>query len=643
MPKKPPYIQQFREEWLIDDEFKDWIQKVPTDKTKARCRYCQCLLNSKYSGLRDHSKSEKHLKAAKPFSCAKQTKLNFQPKVPSLTTARAEAGMTLFVAMHCAIQCVDHLTELNKRCFQLSDLKMHRTKCSEVIKNVMYPHFQELLKNDIGDSWYSVLVDESTDITVTKQLGVCILYYSKNKECPVSTFLKLLEIDSGDAKTIVKGVKVILADFGLDLQKMRGIGSDNASVMVGKDNGVYALLKREIPHLILIPCACHSIQLALSHSCKEELPAHLEFIFSETHNWFHRSSIRQKCYNELYNTLYDEDPLKILQIAGTRWISIEPVCERVLNQWEALTEYFREAAVTEKCYTAQTLYNMYKDNNNKLFLIFLRPILRECNKLNKVLQSRSADPTKLLQDLTTLIRTLAEIVVLKGCREDLLSVNIKNFLHPEPYLGSAFEERVRILRTSGVMNVDTEMGIRKICVKFIVRLVSELQSRLPKNVEVLRKMSSIAPENCLRRIKDSIIPLCLEMGTQSMLSDLELQWQKMNFVEWENVTDTVLFWAEVSKYRDASKENPFRELCNLAKMVLVLPWSNAEVERCFSEMNIAKTPHRNRMGNTMLNSILTIRAGLRRQGMCCHNFQFNDAVLKKIGKISKYFFNCISL
>ena len=162
-------------------------------------------------------------------------------------------------------------------------------------------------------------------------------------------------------------------------------------------------------------------------------------------------------------------------------------------------------------------------------------------------------------------------MVLKGCREDLLSVNIKNFLHPKPYVGSAFEERVWILHTSGVMNMNTEKGIIKICVNFIVHLVSELQSRVPKNVEVLRKTSSIAPENCLKKIKDSIIPLCLEMGIpQSMLSDLEFRWQKMNFVGWENVTDTVLFWAEVSKYRDASKENPFREHCNLAKMVFSL-------------------------------------------------------------------------
>ena len=133
MTKKSPYIQQFSEEWLIDDEFKDWIQKVPTDKTKAGCRYCQCLLTYFQVFRTERSfQIRKAFESAKQFSCAKQSKLNFQPKVPSFTTARAEAGMTLFVTMHCAIQCVDHLTELNKRSFQLglSDLKMHRTKCS---------------------------------------------------------------------------------------------------------------------------------------------------------------------------------------------------------------------------------------------------------------------------------------------------------------------------------------------------------------------------------------------------------------------------------------------------------------------------------------------------------------------------------
>lgn len=33
---------------------------------------------------------------------------------------------------------------------------------------------------------------------------------------------------------------------------MQGIGCDNASVMVGQHSGVFALLKKEVQHLVLV-------------------------------------------------------------------------------------------------------------------------------------------------------------------------------------------------------------------------------------------------------------------------------------------------------------------------------------------------------------------------------------------------------
>jgi len=40
---------------------------------------------------------------------------------------------------------------------------------------------------------------------------------------------------------------------------MIGLRSDNASVMVGINNGVHAILKEDNPNLILIRCICHSL------------------------------------------------------------------------------------------------------------------------------------------------------------------------------------------------------------------------------------------------------------------------------------------------------------------------------------------------------------------------------------------------
>ncbi|XP_011862741.1 PREDICTED: uncharacterized protein LOC105559223, partial [Vollenhovia emeryi] len=151
--------------------------------------------------------------------------------------------MALFIINHCALRNIDHLCQLNKKIFNtakgVEQIQLGRTKCTGIIKNIIAPHFISDLREDIGDSPYSLLIDESTDISVSKQLG-----------------------------------------------NMRGLGTDNAAVMTGVNTGVYQRLKADIPHLILIRCVCHSIQLAVSESVKEVMPKNLEFLISGTYTWF---------------------------------------------------------------------------------------------------------------------------------------------------------------------------------------------------------------------------------------------------------------------------------------------------------------------------------------------------------------------
>ena len=96
------------------------------------------------------------------------------------------------------------------------------------------------------------------------------------------------------------------------------------------------------------------------------------------------------------------------------------------------------------------------------------------------------------------------------------------------------------------------------------------------------------------------------------------------------------FWNEVRLYKDASDVNPFQEVSNLALVLLVLPWSNADVERAFSQLNLVKTSLRNRMSTTMVNALLTIRAGLKRVNKCCHNYELPTNVLRNIGTMVTY-------
>lgn len=70
--------------------------------------------------------------------------------------------------------------------------------------------------------------------------------------------------------------------------------------------------------------------------------------------------------------------------------------------------------------------------------------------------------------------------------------------------------------------------------------------------------------------------------------------------------------------------------------LLVLPMSNAEVERIFSQMNVVKNKTRNQLSLNMTNSILCLRSGLKRSGKCCHDYNLPKKAVKAIGTTQAY-------
>ncbi|GBP43091.1 hypothetical protein EVAR_96353_1 [Eumeta japonica] len=70
----------------------------------------------------------------------------------------------------------------------------------------------------LGDQEYSLLLDESTDISISKMLGVSIRYYSRSLKAIISTFLGLVEIEDGTANSIVNGIKGLLSVLEIEIK-----------------------------------------------------------------------------------------------------------------------------------------------------------------------------------------------------------------------------------------------------------------------------------------------------------------------------------------------------------------------------------------------------------------------------------------
>ena len=173
MPKWGKYKKLYRKEWETDPELKSWIAPAPADDSKARCRYCNVELRAHLNDLREHGATKKH-------------KARCQPSVKSFAVPTGYgAGATIkddqkrrglrvatYVACHTSINAVDDLSDILQD--EMGAFKMHRTKCTAVITSVLAPHFREELREDIGESPYSLYLDESTDVSVNKLLCICV-------------------------------------------------------------------------------------------------------------------------------------------------------------------------------------------------------------------------------------------------------------------------------------------------------------------------------------------------------------------------------------------------------------------------------------------------------------------------------------
>lgn len=208
---------------------------------------------------------------------------------------------------------------------KMSQVKLKRTKCAASIVNVLAPHFSLNLVNDMGNNPYSLILDESTDISEKKLLGVVIRFTNVKQKKVTSTFLELVELKDAISTSIY------INEYLYTTESLKTRRSDNASVMTGSKHGVHAeLQKRWKKNLILIPCACHLIQLSVSAACKQ-LPTNIEFLVREIYYWFCHSTVRQNKYIELYASLYSAKSLKITRVCDTRWLSIYPAVTHIID------------------------------------------------------------------------------------------------------------------------------------------------------------------------------------------------------------------------------------------------------------------------------------------------------------------------
>ncbi|XP_046841016.1 uncharacterized protein LOC124435111 [Xenia sp. Carnegie-2017] len=579
MRKWEKYHKKYCKDWEKEEILKEWILSVTGGDQKAYCKYCKTQIRAHHGELVSHAKTEKHKRNKQPFLSSRTLfELGCQSKKVDNFLKVTEIKIAAHIACHSSLNTVDHLGELFKD-VSGKDVKLHTTKCTALIKCVLGPAMLEQLLQELADIPYSLIIDESTDIGNEKQLCIMVKYYSAAKQQIFTSFLGLLSIESGTAEAIFQAIIEFLRAKELDIKQCIGLATDGCNTMCGRNNSVITKFRELCPNIIHIRCICHSIQLCSSHALKV-MPRNVELMVSETYNWFSHSTSRQRKYRQIYSAInVEEAALKILKLSDTRWLSISACVDRILQQFDGPKLHFQLAKDEDRNYTAELLFQMYGDMENKLYLIFLQPILKELNRVNKLFQSDSANPLQLLTD------------VMMALAESNLTF-----------------EKVDVIKSR--------------CQQFLVELLRQMKQRLPCNVELLESIADLSPTVVTGKQKRSLQDLSFLPLFSGDLGKLDQQYSRIGSIQWIDVNDQKIeqFWFVVINHVDASGDHDFQELGSLALSILALPFSNAAVERAFSLMALLKSKLRNRMGQSLLENLLHVKSYMATQKICCNNF-----------------------
>ncbi|XP_074027797.1 zinc finger protein 862-like [Leptinotarsa decemlineata] len=278
-------------------------------------------------------------------------------------------------------------------------LEIGRTKATNLTKNQLVEEALTELKEHLNiNKLYSLIIDETTDISTKKSMAVIIRFH--DNVSIKDRFLGLIEVENGTAKGLFETVLKLLKDNNITIENMTGLGADNCSVMMGHKVGVQTKFREINPKIIVMGCICHSLHLCAS-AAAVKLPKSVEEFLRKIINHFSNSTKRIEGFKE-YLEFLKIKPLKLLKTSQTRWLSLQAAVERVLQSWDALKLYFTNAVFTDDLrITSQILENL-KTPIYKIYFSFLSYALGYVNTLNKEFQSETCKVDVLLIRLTKL-------------------------------------------------------------------------------------------------------------------------------------------------------------------------------------------------------------------------------------------------
>ena len=384
-----------------------WKKSFPwleiTDQTFLRCTYCrQCKLkhvwadegtpNVQKSSLERHNSSKDHVHAAKMHlrQSINTDEIELDTGESNVHVQNADTFLfrTVYaVAKHeMPSEKVNGMLELQA----LNGCDMRYQHLSWTTIGEIQQCISTILKRSIVDEintsdHFSLMLDESTDISVEKHLSICIRYVKNGEPC--TKFLANVKVNDGCATTIVNALYDCVSSLGIDMSKCVSLATDGASVMLGKKTGVGVQVKAKYsPFAIQTHCFAHRLNLALVDSIKKiETLKTFRDKFGALYTFMSGSPNRTSTLRSIQQLL-DEPELAMKQLHSIRWLGLRDAVYAVYMCYASVLTTLSKFAGDNP--SAKGLYKYFSTYKVALLLGFMLDIHTELGTLSCHLQKQ---------------------------------------------------------------------------------------------------------------------------------------------------------------------------------------------------------------------------------------------------------------
>ncbi len=463
---------------------------------------------------------------------------------------------------------------------------------------------------------FTVMADECSDASNKEQLTMCIRWVDKDLKDHES-FIGLYQVDDITADSLTHAIKVGLIQIGLDLSSCRGQCYDGASNMSGSKNGVASQITRIEKRALYMHCYGHALNLAVGQTVKQSkiCSEALEVAFEIT-KLIKFSPKRNAHFDRIKADVAEEDSCNvgIRTFCPTRWTVRGNSIGSILANYNILAQLWEECLELKLDPDIKGRIIGVSTQMSKYSLIFglklCERILKITDNLSITLQKQSLSASQAQHVAQLSVETLKRMRTSESFDsfyQLVEALRVKFIADPAvlPRKRRA-PKRIEIGEGESYFTDDVKAYYRIQYYEVLDLAVSAISDRFDQpgyitysNLESLL-IKAVNQEDYSKELESVMDFYEGDFSKPDLETQLEIL--KSKFSTTASLREIITYLQSLSN----DQHTFFNQVCQIVRLIIVMPATNAASERSFSTMRRIKSYLRSTTGQVRLNNLMIL-------------------------------------